>query len=197
MLETQEDKSLKLFLFLKQDPQTLIGSLNFSNFTRGVFQNCTVGYSLAEGYQEQAYMFEALSAGIEHIFSALQFHWIEANYLPHNQRSEHLLALINNILDISKIAAGRAVLVESEFDLYRLLDEVKQMFHNAALDKGPHLKIERSSNLPRIVYSDRLKLRQILINLLSNAIKFTEIGAVTLVAQTARFPDSPFTKSWS
>ncbi len=94
MLETQEDKSLKLFLFLKQDPQTLIGSLNFSNFTRGVFQNCTVGYSLAEGYQGQAYMFEALSAGIEHIFSALQFHRIEANYLPHNQRSGRLLKRI-------------------------------------------------------------------------------------------------------
>lgn len=109
--------------------------------------------------------------------------------------SEHLLALINNILDISKIAAGRAVLVESEFDVYRLLDEVKQMFHNAALDKGLHLRMERSPNLPRIVHSDRLKLRQILINLLSNAIKFTEIGAVTLVAQTSRFPDSPFTKS--
>ena len=102
--------------------------------------------------------------------------------------SEHLLALINNILDISKIEAGRTVLVESEFDLYRLLDEVKQMFHNAALDKGLHLRMQRSPDLPRIIYSDRLKLRQVLINLLSNAIKFTETGSVTLVARPARSP---------
>jgi [ribosomal protein S5]-alanine N-acetyltransferase len=91
LLETQEDRSLKLFLFLKRAPETLIGTLNFANFTRGVFQNCTVGYSIAERYQGEGYMFEALSAGIEHTFSTLQFHRIEANYLPHNQRSGRLL----------------------------------------------------------------------------------------------------------
>ena len=106
--------------------------------------------------------------------------------------SEHLLALINNILDISKIEAGHTAIAESEFDLWRLLDEVKQMFHNAALDKGLHLRMERSPHLPRIIYSDRLKLRQILINLLSNAIKFTEVGAVTLVAQTAKSPHTDY-----
>ncbi len=95
--------------------------------------------------------------------------------------SEHLLALINDILDISKIEAGRTVLTESEFDLYRLLDELKQMFHSAAIDKGLRLKVVRSPQLPRIIYSDRLKLRQILINLLSNAIKFTTAGSITLV----------------
>ncbi|MGB3299055.1 MAG: PAS domain S-box protein [Phormidesmis sp.] len=96
---------------------------------------------------------------------------------------EHLLALINDILDISKIEAGHTVLVESEFDLYRLLDELKQMFHSTALDKGLHLRVERSPHLPQVIYSDRLKLRQILINLLSNAIKFTETGTITLVAR--------------
>jgi signal transduction histidine kinase/CheY-like chemotaxis protein len=98
---------------------------------------------------------------------------------------EHLLALINDILDISKIEAGRTVLTESEFDLHRLLDELKQMFHSAALDKGLHLNVVRSPQLPRIVLSDRLKLRQILINLLSNAIKFTATGSVTLAADLA------------
>jgi [ribosomal protein S5]-alanine N-acetyltransferase len=91
ILESELARSLKLFLFLKQSPQTLIGSVNFSNFTRGVFQNCTVGYSLAERYQGQSYMSEALRAGIAHIFLTLQFHRIEANYLPHNQRSGRLL----------------------------------------------------------------------------------------------------------
>lgn len=95
---------------------------------------------------------------------------------------EHLLALINDILDISKIEAGRVTLSESEFDLYRLLDELQQMFYSAASSKGLQLKVARSPDLPRIVYSDRLKLRQILINLLSNALKFTAAGTVTLSA---------------
>ncbi|MGB3294743.1 MAG: PAS domain S-box protein [Phormidesmis sp.] len=95
---------------------------------------------------------------------------------------EHLLALINDILDISKIEAGRVTLSESEFDLYRLLDELQQMFYSTASTKGLQLKVERSPDLPRIVYSDRLKLRQILINLLSNALKFTAAGTVTLSA---------------
>ena len=93
---------------------------------------------------------------------------------------EHLLALINDILDISKIEAGRVTLSESEFDLYRLLDELQQMFYSTASTKGLQLKVVRSPELPRIVYSDRLKLRQILINLLSNALKFTAAGTVTL-----------------
>ena len=72
------------------------------------------------------------------------------------------------------------VLTESEFDLYRLLDELEQMFHAAALEKGLRLSLVRPFDLPRIIFSDRLKLRQILINLLSNAIKFTHTGTVTL-----------------
>jgi [ribosomal protein S5]-alanine N-acetyltransferase len=107
LLDAQADRSLKLFLFLKQAPETvletaplnLMGSLNFSNFTRGVFQNCTVGYSLAERYQGQGYMSEALSTGIAHIFSKLQFHRIEANYLPHNQRSGRLLKRLGFIVN--------------------------------------------------------------------------------------------------
>ena len=91
LTETQEDRSLKLFLFLNQPPHSLIGSLNFSNFSRGVFQNCSVGYSLAKSYEGQGYMREALQISIDHVFSRLRFHRIEANYLPHNQRSGNLL----------------------------------------------------------------------------------------------------------
>jgi PAS domain S-box-containing protein len=98
---------------------------------------------------------------------------------------EHLLALINDILDISKIEAGRVVVTESEFDLYRLLDRVQQMFHNTISEKGLQLVVERSPDLPRIIRSDRLKLRQILINLLSNAVKFTDTGTILLKAQLA------------
>lgn len=94
--------------------------------------------------------------------------------------SEHLLALINDVLDISKIEAGQVVLTYSEFDLYRLIDELQQMFSGVVAEKGLILTVERSPQLPRIVYSDRLKLRQILINLMSNAVKFTSIGSITL-----------------
>ena len=78
---------------------------------------------------------------------------------------EHLLALINDVLDISKIEAGRIVLNKSEFDLHRLLDELQQTFQPAAQEKGLKLDVVRSPHLPRIVFSDRLKLRQVLINL--------------------------------
>lgn len=101
LLETQHDRSLKLFIFLNSSDSNsldsnssepaLIGALNFSNFTRGVFQNCTVGYSLDEACQGQGYMSEALATGIDYVFNQLNFHRIEANYMPHNQRSGRLL----------------------------------------------------------------------------------------------------------
>ena len=106
---------------------------------------------------------------------------------------EHLLALINDVLDISKIEAGRAVLNEEAFDLYNLLDELQQMFQETVREKGLALNIVRGSSesevgsrvphLPRMIFSDRLKLRQILINLLSNAVKFTTRGSITLTAK--------------
>ncbi|MEL6778671.1 MAG: GNAT family N-acetyltransferase [Cyanobacteria bacterium J06597_16] len=91
LIDTQEGKALKLFIFLKRSPQSLIGTINFSNFTRGVFQNCTVGYSLSAQYQGQGYMYEAMQVSIRYVFSSLKFHRIGANYLPHNQRSGNLL----------------------------------------------------------------------------------------------------------
>lgn len=98
---------------------------------------------------------------------------------------EHLLALINDVLDISKIEAGRVVVSKSEFDLHRLLDELQQMFQSSAQEKGLILEVLQSPSLPRIIFSDRLKLRQILINLLSNAVKFTADGIITLSVEVS------------
>ena len=92
--DTKEERSLKLFIFLKQSPKQLIGSLNFSNFVRGVSQSCTVGYSLGEIYQGQGYMTEALKTGIIYVFSEMKFHRVGANYMPHNRRSGNLLKRI-------------------------------------------------------------------------------------------------------
>ena len=97
-----------------------------------------------------------------------------------SRSGEHLLTLINNVLDLSKIEAGKTTLNEKNFDLHRLLDEIHDMFQLKADSKGLQLLLERKDKLPRYLRTDEVKLRQILINLLNNAIKFTEEGGVTL-----------------
>lgn len=97
--DTKAERSLKLFLFLKQNPQEIIGTLNFSNCVRGVFQSCTVGYSLGEAYQGHGYMSEALQTTIKYLFAQLRFHRISANYIPHNQRSGNLLKRLGFVVE--------------------------------------------------------------------------------------------------
>lgn len=97
---------------------------------------------------------------------------------------EHLLTLINQVLDLSKIEAGRTTINEKNFDIYRLIDDVEDMFHLKADDAGLQLLFDRSPDVPRYVRSDQVKLRQILINLLNNAIKFTEEGGVSVRVYT-------------
>ena len=97
-----------------------------------------------------------------------------------SRSGEHLLALINNVLDLSKIEAGRTVLHPKNFDLYRLLDDVEDMFQLKASDRHLQLIFDRSPDVPQYVQTDELKLRQVLINLLNNALKFTEIGGVSV-----------------
>jgi PAS domain S-box-containing protein len=93
---------------------------------------------------------------------------------------EHLLELINDILEMSKIEAGRITLKENNFDLYHLLDSIEEMLQLKASSKGLRLIFERTTDVPQHVYCDEGKLRQVLINLLGNAIKFTESGTVAL-----------------
>lgn len=99
-----------------------------------------------------------------------------------NRSGEHLLKLINEILEISKIEAGKITLNLSSFDLQSLLHSTKEIFSCLAKSKKLTLCYEQSSNLPQYVQTDESKLRQVLINLLSNAIKFTPNGKVTLRA---------------
>ncbi|MEG4502741.1 ATP-binding protein [Microcoleus sp. F6_B4] len=93
---------------------------------------------------------------------------------------EHLLTLINNVLDLSKIESGRTTLNPQKFDLYRLLNDLEDMFQLKADDKHLQLVFERSPDVPQYVKTDDLKLRQILINLLNNALKFTDNGGVSV-----------------
>ncbi|MCP4942728.1 MAG: PAS domain S-box protein, partial [Planctomycetaceae bacterium] len=105
---------------------------------------------------------------------------------------EHLLTLINDVLDLSKIEAGRITLDETTVDVHRLCDELWHMFRLRAQAKGVQIHLERPPDVPRYVRTDEVKLRQVLINLLSNAIKFTEEGRVTLhvtkVTNVEEFP---------
>ncbi|MEG3931079.1 GAF domain-containing protein [Microcoleus sp. T3_B1] len=97
-----------------------------------------------------------------------------------NRAGEHLLSLINDILEMSKIEAGRSQLNESSFNLMRLLKTLEEMFRLKAKSKKLQLNLELGDGVPHFVSGDEGKLRQILINLVGNAIKFTERGSVTL-----------------
>ena len=96
-----------------------------------------------------------------------------------NRAGHHLLTLINDILELSKIEAGRMQLQTGPVDLNGLLDEVLEMVRMRSSDQGIALQLERSG-VPPLVRLDGAKLRQVLLNLLSNALKFIEQGSVTL-----------------
>ncbi len=95
--------------------------------------------------------------------------------------ADHLSGLIDGILDISKIEAGRLYLSRDEVRLSEFLDQLVGMFRLQAAAKGIDFVFKRPAVLPVVVFADEKRLRQILINLLSNAIKFTQGGSVQFV----------------
>ena len=111
-----------------------------------------------------------------------------------NRSGEHLLSLINDILDLSKIEAGKVSLQQHSFDLHSLLDTIVEMLKLRASSKGLQLIYQPSKFLPKNIKSDEKKLRQVLINLLGNAIKFTEIGQVILRASIKQLETSSATE---
>ena len=94
----------------------------------------------------------------------------------------HLLTLINDILEMSKIEAGRATHAVEPFDLHALLHDLQWMFRDLAENKGLELTFEQEPHLPHALLGDAGKIRQVLINLLSNAVKFTTSGRVAVRA---------------
>ncbi|BAT53455.1 multi-sensor hybrid histidine kinase [Nostoc sp. NIES-3756] len=93
---------------------------------------------------------------------------------------EHLLTLINDVLEMSKIEAGQLILTETYFNLHRLLRSINDMFALRASQKGLNLISDWDATVPCYVCADEAKLRQILINLLANAIKFTATGTIIM-----------------
>ncbi|HEY9615438.1 MAG TPA: ATP-binding protein, partial [Microcoleaceae cyanobacterium] len=96
---------------------------------------------------------------------------------------DHLLSLINDVLDLSKIEAGHYVIEAAGFDLIALLHSLRTMLAERASSKRLHLYFDISPEVPQFVVADVQKLRQILLNLLSNAIKFTNQGRVVLTVR--------------
>jgi signal transduction histidine kinase/DNA-binding NarL/FixJ family response regulator len=94
----------------------------------------------------------------------------------------HLLSLINDVLEISRIEAGRISVQPSAFDLPAMLDSLRDFVELRAQAKGLELGLELAVSLPRYVRADAGKLRQILVNLLTNAVKYTEAGRIVLSA---------------
>ncbi|MBD2291927.1 response regulator [Anabaena sphaerica FACHB-251] len=97
-----------------------------------------------------------------------------------SRSGEHLLSLINDVLEMSKIEAGQLTLNESYFDLRRLTYSIQEMFTIKAPDKGLSFITDFNPEVCQYVFGDEGKLRQILINLIGNAIKFTVVGHVAI-----------------
>ncbi len=109
-----------------------------------------------------------------------------------NNSGEHLLGLINDVLEVSKIEAGKAVVSLSMVDLRSLFKNLEDMLQLRAMAKGLELVFHLADDLPHYVQTDEGKLRQILLNLLGNAIKFTPSGRVTLRAEVRAIAPSRF-----
>lgn len=97
-----------------------------------------------------------------------------------NHSGEHLMALINDVLEVSKIEAGRLTLERHNFDLFRLLKNLEEMWRLKTNAQNLQFGIKQGDFVPRYIQTDQQKLQQVLINLLANAVKFTKAGQVTL-----------------
>ena len=106
-----------------------------------------------------------------------------------NRSSQHLLAMINDILDLSKIEAGSVELHENSFDVVALAEEISAMIQSRTGEKGLSLVVETETVSFPYIKADMGKLRHILINLLSNAVKFTDEGGVTIRCDIDPIPE--------
>jgi len=97
-----------------------------------------------------------------------------------NRSGEHLLSLINDVLEVSKIETGHVELDLVAFDLYTFLDDLVNMFAPRIKEEGLNFELVKDKKLPQFIYADIGKIRQIFINILGNCVKFTSVGGIVL-----------------
>ena len=98
----------------------------------------------------------------------------------------NLLAIINDILDLSKIESGKMTIVDTEYELSSLILDVVNMMTMKADEKGLRVKVEVDKDIPSWLHGDDVRIRQIIVNLMNNAVKYTESGSVTLIINGTR-----------
>ncbi len=102
------------------------------------------------------------------------------------RNGEHLLALLNDVLDLSRIEAGKLSIFPQKFSLVAFVSDIFALLENRAHAKDIQLRVEYQDKVPELIESDPMRLKQILINLVGNAIKFTEKGSVEVVIRAIR-----------
>ncbi|ACB51725.1 two-component hybrid sensor and regulator [Crocosphaera subtropica ATCC 51142] len=113
-----------------------------------------------------------------------------------DRNSQHLLSLINQILDISKIESGHITLQENSFNLSQLLTNLQEVFNLSCYSKGLNLILENKiEDKLNYIYADKNKLKQILINLLHNAVKFTDKGMIKISAEVSNHRSLHYSKN--
>ena len=99
------------------------------------------------------------------------------------RNGEHLLAILNDVLDVSKIEAGKMTVEKVQTSLPQVIHDVASMMRPRSAEKGVRFQVRQHADLPETVWTDPTRLRQILINLVGNAVKFTNAGSVTLALE--------------
>ncbi len=97
------------------------------------------------------------------------------------KNGEYLLSLLNDILDLSKIEVGKLEIGHDPVDLLSLVRDVESLMRIRAVEEGIPLTFSFETRVPKVIYSDAIRIRQILVNLISNALKFTSVGNVTVL----------------
>jgi PAS domain S-box-containing protein len=131
--------------------------------------------------------------GIAHVMRRVEHSPQQAEHLARiDHAGKHLLSIVNNILDISKIEAGKMTLESSNFSLRDVFDDVRDIVEPLAREKGIAVSVE-CDRVPTMLCGDAVRLRQSLLNFASNAVKFTESGSITMRAMPIGMSYSPLT----
>ena len=106
--------------------------------------------------------------------------------------SKHLLSIINNILDISKIEAGELAVNRMNFNLYKVLKDIQSIFINDCLNKNINFELVTSPEIDTVFVGDEIRIRQVLLNIIGNAVKFTQKGIIKVNSKIVKKVNSEF-----